>query len=110
MSKVSKDSSLFSMLRSERDRCIRVVEKIAAELEKLPRGSLGHRKVKSGEKEYIYPCLKYREGSQVKLEHVSPQQVESVKLLIQKRNKLKEDLKVNKKRIKALDQILPKGE
>ena len=110
MSKISKDNSVFNMLRSERDRCARVVDKINAALEKLPRGSLGHRKVKSGNKEYIYPCLKYRDGSQVKLEHVSPQQVEDLKLQLQKRDKLRNDLKANKKRIKTLDQILSKGD
>jgi len=110
MAKTTKDSSVFSMLRSERDRCARVVDKINDELEKLPRGSLGHRKVKSSGKEYVYPCLKYRDGDQVKLEHVSPQQVEDLKLQLQKRDKLRDDLKVNKKRIKTLDQILPKGE
>ncbi|HBG07169.1 MAG: hypothetical protein A2075_13115 [Geobacteraceae bacterium GWC2_58_44] len=58
----ARDESVFRILESERDRCARVIEKIAAEMEKLPRGCLGQGKVKSGGKEYVYPCLKYREG------------------------------------------------
>lgn len=104
--KIVKDESVFSMLRSERDRCLRVIERVSAELEKLPRGSLSRRKVKSGGKEYDYPCLRYRDGAQVKLEHVSPQQVDTLKLLLEKRNKLREDLKSNKRRIKTIDLIL----
>jgi len=37
----ARDESVFRMLESERDRCARVIEKISAEMEKLPRGSLG---------------------------------------------------------------------
>jgi len=105
-----KDESVFRMLQSERDRCALVTEKIARELEKLPKGSLGQRKVKSHGKEYVYPCLKYRNGSVVKFEHLSAEKAEQLKPLLVKRKKLQEDLKVNKKRIVTLNAILQKGQ
>ena len=58
MSARKKDESVFRMLESERDRCALVVDKINRELGKLPKGSLGERKVRSHGKEYVYPCLR----------------------------------------------------
>jgi hypothetical protein len=104
-----KDDSVFSMLQSERDRCTLVIEKINSELEKLPKGSLGQRKVKSRGKDYIYPCLRYRDGSEVKLEHLAPEKAEELKPALERRKKLLADLKANKKRIATLNAILPKG-
>jgi len=75
-------------------------------LEKLPRGSLGQRKVKSGGKEYVYPCLKYREGSKVKFEHISSQRAEELLLVLGKRKKLQKNLNANKKRMKTINLIL----
>lgn len=97
------------MLRSERDRCVLVIEKISSELEKLPKGSLGQRKVKSHGKEYVYPCLRYREGSEVKFEHLAPEKAEEMKPALERRKKLLADLKANKKRIATLNAILPRG-
>ncbi len=102
------DESVYNMLRSERDRCALVIEKITRELEKLPKGSLGQRKVKSHGKEYVYPCLRYRVGSTVKFDHLAPEQVEELKPAIERRKKLQADLRANKKRIATLDAILPK--
>jgi vacuolar-type H+-ATPase subunit I/STV1 len=110
MSAKGKDESVFRMLQSERDRCALVIEKINRELGRLPKGSLGQRMVKSHGKEYIYPCLKYRNESGVKLEHLSAKKAEELKPLLEKRKKLKEDLKVNKKRISTLNAILQKGQ
>lgn len=104
-----KDESVYTMLRAERDRCALVIEKITRELEKLPKGSLGQRKVKSHGKEYVYPCLRYRDGSAVKFEHLAPEQAEELKPAIERRKKLQADLRANKKRIATLDAILPKG-
>ncbi len=104
-----KDDSVFRMLQSERDRCVLVVDKIINELEKLPKGSLGQRKVKSHGKEYIYPCLRYRDGLEVKFEHLAPGKAEELKPALEKRKKLLADLKANKKRIATLNAILPKG-
>lgn len=104
-----KDESVFRMLQSERERCALVVEKINSELEKLPKGSLGQRKVKSHGKEYVYPCLRYRDGSAVRFEHLAPEKVEELKPALERRKKLLADLKANKKRIATLNAILPKG-
>jgi hypothetical protein len=108
MSVKEKDNSVFNMLQSERDRCILVIEKISIELEKLPKGSLGQRKVKSNGKEYIYPCLRYRNGSGVKFEHLAPEKVEGLKLVLERRKKLLVDLKANRKRIATLSALIPK--
>lgn len=104
-----KDDSVFRMLQSERDRCALVIEKINIELDKLPKGSLGQRKVKSHGKEYIYPCLRYRDGSEVKFEHLAPEKAEELKPALERRKKLQADLKANKKRVATLNGILPKG-
>src|SRR5512133_3909460 len=100
-----KDESVFRMLRSERDRCALVMEKINRELEKLPKGSLGERKVRTNGKEYVYPCLRYRGESGVVFEHLSPAKAEEIKPTLEKRKKLQADLKANKIRIATLNAI-----
>ncbi|WP_318557246.1 hypothetical protein [Geobacter anodireducens] len=105
----NKDESVFRMLESERSRCVRVVEKICGELEKLPKGSLGQRKVKRAGKEYIYPCLRYRDDSGVKFEHLSPEQAEGLKPALDRRKKLRADLKATRKRLATLDALLRRG-
>ncbi len=109
MSGKEKDESVFRMLQSERDRCALVIEKINSELEKLPKGSIGQRKVKSHGKEYIYPCLRYRDGVEVKFEHLAPEKAEELKPALERRKKLQADLKANKKRVATLNAMLPKG-
>lgn len=103
-----KDESVYNMLQAERDRCALVIEKVTRELEKLPKGSLGQRKVTSHGKQYVYPCLRYREGSNVKFEHITTEQAEELKPLLERRKKLQADVRANKKRIATLDAILPK--
>lgn len=105
----ARDESVFRMLESERDRCAKVIEKLSAEIDKLPRGSLGQRKVKSGGKEYVYPCLKYREGDQVKFEHLSPQRADELRPALERRRKLLNDLKVSRQRMATINIILRKG-
>jgi hypothetical protein len=104
-----KDESVFKMLQAEQERCAQVVEKIRGEIEKLPKGSLGQRKVKSADNEYIYPCLRYRKGSSVIFEHLSAEKAEELKPLLDKRKKLISDLKTIKRRIVTLNSILQKG-
>lgn len=104
-----KDESIFRMLQSERDRCTLVMDKISRELDKLPKGSLGERKVRSHGKEYVYPCLRYRDESGVVFEHLSSAKAEEIKPALEKRKKLQADLKANKKRIATLNAILLKG-
>ena len=104
-----KDESVFRMLQSERDRCVLVVDKIDRELGKLPKGSLGERKVRSHGKEYVYPCLRYRGESGVVFKHLSPAKAEGLKPALEKRKKLQADLKANEKRIATLNAILLKG-
>jgi len=103
------DESVFRMLQSERDRCALVAEKISRELDKLPKGSLGERKVRSHGKDYVYPCLRYRGESGVVFEHLSPAKAEEIKPALEKRKKLQADLKANRKRIATLNAILLKG-
>jgi hypothetical protein len=103
-----KDLSVFNMLRSERNRCDLVAEKLRREIDKLPKGSLSERRVKSHGKVYVYPCLRYREGKKVAFEHLSPQKAEALKPALERRKKLESDLKANKKRIATLNTILGK--
>ena len=109
MREKEKDESVFRMLQAERDRCALVMEKISNELDKLPKGSLGQRKVKSHGKEYIYPCLRSRVGLEVKFMHLAPEKAEELKPALERRKKLQADLKANKKRVVTLNAILPKG-
>ena len=104
-----KDESVFRMLQSERDRCLLVVDKINKALDKLPKGSLGERKVRRHGKEYVYPCLRFRRESGVVFEHLSQAEAEKLKPALEKRKKLQADLKANKKRIATLNAILHKG-
>ena len=104
----NKDDSVFRMLASEMGRCARVIEKINSELEKLARGSLGKRKVKSGGKEYIYSCLRYREGSHVVFEHVSQKRAEELLPELERKKKLQKDLRANRLRLNTIKLILDK--
>jgi len=104
-----KDESVYRMLEAERDRCRLVVEKIDRELTALPKGSLGQRKVKSGGKEYCYPCLRYRSGARVMFDHLSAEKVQVLAPLLEKRKKLASDMKANKRRIATIDALLRRG-
>lgn len=103
-----KDLSVFNMLRSERNRCVVVVERLNREIDKLPKGSLGERKVKSNGKVYVYPCLRYRDGKKVTFAHLSPEKAEAIKPALELRKKMESDLKANSKRIATLNAILGK--
>ncbi|MFK5926737.1 MAG: hypothetical protein QM483_08915 [Desulfuromusa sp.] len=109
MSAKKKDQSVFNMLKAERSRCLDVAERLSCEIDKLPKGSLGERKVKSGDKTYVYPCLRYREGKKATYEHLSRERAEELKPVLERRKKLELSLKANKKRIATLDAILRKG-
>lgn len=65
--------------------------------------------MKSRGKEYVYPCLRYRDGSEVKLEHLAHEKAEEQKPALERRKKLLADLKANRKRVATLNAILPKG-
>ena len=104
-----KDQSVFNMLKSERNRCVDLAERLRCEIDKLPKGSLGERKVKSSNKVYVYPCLRYRDGKKVAFEHLSHEKAEELKPILERRKKLESSLKANKKRIATLDVILKKG-
>ncbi len=110
MRAANKDQSIFNMLKSERNRCVELAESLRREIDGLPKGSLGERKVKSGDREYIYPCLRYRDGKKVVYEHLSRQRAEELKPILERRKKLESSLKANKKRIATIDSILAKGE
>lgn len=105
----NKDQSVFNMLRSERSRCVELSEKLSREIDKLPKGSLGQRKVKRGNKVYVYPCLRYRDGKKVAYDHLSREKAELIKPLLERRKKLESSLKANRKRIVTIDAILKKG-
>lgn len=109
MCREGKDQSVFNMLRSERNRCDVVTERLRREIDKLPKGSLGEHRVKNRDKVYVYPCLGYREGKKVAFKHLSPEKAEAIKPELERRKKLEADHKANKKRIAALDAILGKG-
>jgi hypothetical protein len=106
----NKDQSVFNMLKSERNRCVELADRLRREIDILPKGSLGERKVKSNGREYVYPCLRYRDGNKVVYEHLSRNKAEELKLGLERRKKLESSLKANRKRIATIDAILAKGE
>lgn len=110
MRATKKDSSVFNMLKSERDRCVELAERLRREIDQLPKGSLGQRKVKTPGKDYVYPCLRYRDGAKVTYEHLSHQRAEELRPLVERRKKLEKSLRANNKRIATLDALLVKGE
>lgn len=103
-----KDQSVLNMLKSERSRCIEMMERLRHEIDRLPKGSLSKRRVKSGDKVYEYPCRRYREKDKVKFEHLSEPQAEELRPKIERRKKLEASLKANKKRIATIDGIVGK--
>jgi hypothetical protein len=103
-----KDQSVFNMLKSERSRCVEMAARLGEEIERLPKGSLGKRRVKSSDKVYEYSCRRYREKDKVKFEHLSEKQAEELKPKIERRKKLEASLKANKKRIATIDAIVGK--
>lgn len=105
----NKDQSVFNMLSSERNRCVELAERLNKEINKLPKGSLGKRKVKRSGKVYVYPCLRYRDGKKVAFEHLSHESAEELKPILERRKKLEWSLKANKKRIATLNAILRKS-
>lgn len=104
-----KDQSVFNMLSSERSRCAELADRLRSEIGKLPKGSLGQRKVKRAGKDYVYPCLRYRDGEKVVYKHLSRDRAEELKPVLERRKKLESSLKANKKRIATLDAMLKKG-
>lgn len=103
-----KDQSVLNMLKSERSRCLEMMARLHEEIGRLPKGSLGKRRVKSGSKVYEYPCRRYREKDKVRFEHLSKQQAEELKPKIERRKKLEASLKANKKRVATIDAIIGK--
>lgn len=110
MRAMKKDPSIFNMLKSERNRCIELADRLHREIDLLPKGSLSERKVKSKDREYVYPCLRFRDGEKVKYEHLSREKAEALKPLLERRKKLESSLRANKKRIATINNILAKDE
>ncbi|GFO59101.1 hypothetical protein GMST_14260 [Geomonas silvestris] len=104
-----KDPSVYSMLQSEHERCLRAIRLILEEIARLPKGSLSQRKIKSNGKEYVYPCLRYREGAQVKFQHISATEVDTIAKLIERKKKLRRDVESISRRRDTIADILKKG-
>ncbi|QWV98961.1 hypothetical protein KP003_06850 [Geomonas nitrogeniifigens] len=105
----SSDDSVYQMLDSERARCEAVLERIDRELSNLPKGSLCQRRVVSNGKVYLYPCLKYRDGSEVKLLHVSREKAEEVQAQVERKKRLKQAAKETKVRLATLRTLLARN-
>lgn len=103
------DDSVFQMLDSERARCESVLERIEREIATLPRGSFSLRRVVSNGKIYLYPCLKYREGSEVKLVHIAREKADEVQAQVERKKRLKRTAKETKVRLATLRGLLARG-
>lgn len=105
----NSDDSVFQMLDSERARCEAVLERLERELATLPKGSLCQRRVVSNGKVYLYPCLKYRDGSEVKLVHVTREKVDEVQAQVERKKRLQMVVKETKLRLATLRRLLAHG-
>jgi len=109
MRKRERDDNVFGMLESERARCVRLSEALQNEIDKLPKGSIGIRRVKSGGREYEYQCLKFREGEKVVFKHVTANEIECLQVQVNRRVSLQKDLRAYKKRVRTLENLIAKG-
>ena len=103
------DNSVYEMLESERARCQSVLEKIDKELESLPKGSLCQRRVVSNGKVYVYPCLKYRDNSEVKTIHITREKADELQGQLERKKRLKAVVKETKVRLATLRMIIAHG-
>lgn len=103
------DESVYQMLESEGARCESVLERIRRELETLPKGSLCQRRVVSNGKVYLYPCLKYRDASGVKLVHVTREKAEEVRAQIERKKRLKAVVKETQLRLATLRALIARA-
>ena len=103
------DNSVYQMLESERLRCQSVLEKIDKELESLPKGSLCQRRVLSNGKVYLYPCLKYRDDSGVKVIHISREKADDLQAQLERKKRLKAIAKETQVRLATLKTIIAHG-
>lgn len=103
------DNSVYRMLESERLRCQCVLEKIDKELESLPKGSLCQRRVLSNGKVYLYPCLKYRDDSGVKVIHIAWEKVDDLQVQLERKKRLKAIAKETRVRLATLRTIIAQG-
>jgi uncharacterized protein (UPF0128 family) len=102
----SIDNSVYQMLESERLRCQSVLEKIARELENLPKGSLCQRRVISNGKVYLYPCLKYRDKSVVKTIHIPREKADELQVQLDRKKRLEAVVKETRVRLATLSTII----
>lgn len=103
------DASVYQMLESERARCQSVLEKIGKELANLPKGTLCQRRVQSNGKVYLYPCLKYREASEVKIIHLTREKAAELQSQLDRKKRLKAIMKETEVRLATLGMILAHG-
>jgi vacuolar-type H+-ATPase subunit I/STV1 len=102
----STDHSVYQMLESERLRCQSVLEKVAKELESLPKGSLCQRRVVSNGKVYLYPCLKYRDKSEVKTIHIPREKADELQAQLERKKRLQAVVKETRLRLATLGSII----
>jgi hypothetical protein len=105
----NRDDSVFEMLESERARCEAVLERIDRELATLPKGTLCKRRVVSNGKVYLYPCLKYRDASGVKIVHIAQEKAEAVEEQMDRKKRLKAVVKETKVRLATLRALIARG-
>jgi len=103
------DKSVYEMLEAERARCQSVLEKIAKEFESLPKGSLCQRRVVSNGKVYVYPCLKYRENSEVKVIHIPREKADELQAQLERKKRLKAVVRETRVRLATLSTIIAHG-
>ena len=111
MSRKSKsiDNSVYQMLESERLRCQSVLDKIGKELESLPKGTLCQRRVVSNGKVYLYPCLKYRDKSEVKTIHITREKAAALQVQLERKKRLQAVVKETRVRLATLCTIIAHG-
>lgn len=106
---VQKDKRVAGVLGDELERCQQMVDSLNAAIAKLPRGSIHERRVCRGQKCYVYPFLKYREGGKSIFQHLSREAAEDLRRLISERQSKEKQVRDFSKRIQYLKKLLRVG-
>ena len=103
MKVAEKDWVILDVLEDERQRIIHRIEAIRKEISELPSYSI--RKKVYKDKTYYYAVKSIRQGKKVISRHIKPLKKEELEL-IEKRKKLKAELKRLKLRLELLNKFL----
>ena len=106
---VEKDKVISGMLEGELIRCEDMLERLNKAVSNMQKGSINKRIKKYKDKKYVYYYLKYRIGIKSYSKHISLNELDSIKEMIEKRKKYMDEIKIYKNRAMYLRRIISIG-